>query len=142
MKRIMLKPWKFLVVGASLLGAACASGPQRPLAIEGRKLPVEMLPTKASDIHIVAAGAQQLRGDVVVRVRLKRQRVYGVDGNRLVRVAVLNAEGRVQHSASKPVSRPGSARRGGRDRWVTLSVPHTLAGGEKLLLSVAALPPA
>lgn len=142
MKRIMLKPWKLLVVGASLLGAACASGPQRPLAIEGRKLPVEMLPTKARDIHIVAAGAQQLRGDVVVRVRLNRQRAHGVDGDRIVRVAVLDAEGRVQHSVSKPVSRPGVARRGGRDRWVTLSVPHTLAGGEKLLLSVAALPPA
>ena len=142
MKRIILQPWKLLVVGASLLGAACASGPQRPLAIEGRKLPVEMLRTKARDVHIVAAGAQQLRGDVVVRVRVSRPRTQGASGDRFVRVAVLDADGRVRHSASKPVSRQGVARRGGRDQWITLSVPHTLAGREKLLLSVGALPPA
>jgi len=59
-----------------------------------------------------------------------------------VRVAVLDADGRVRHSVSKPVARPGIARRGGRDSWITLSVPHTLTGREKLLLSIDALPPA
>ncbi len=142
MQRIIRKPWKLLVAGASLLIAACASDPQRPLAIEGRKLPVDVLPTTARDVHIVAAGAQQLRGDVVVRVRVRRQRTHGVIGDRAVRVAILDVDGRVRHSVSRPVSRQGFTRGGGRNQWITLSVPHTLAGKERLLLSVGSLPPA
>jgi len=142
MKRIIRQPLKLLALGAGLLSAACASGPQRPLAIEGRKLPVDVLPTTARDIHIVAAGAQQLRSEVVVRVRVNRQRANGVVGGRAVRLAILDADGRVRHSVSKPVARQGVAHRGRHDQWVTLSVPHTLAGKEKLLLSVASLPPA
>lgn len=132
-----------LGIGAALIGmgmfaVGCVAGEQPPTA--ARKLDLTVLPTNDRTVRVSVAGARQVAGDVLVRVRVVRQGVNGLHRARSVRVALVNAQGQVEHRAMQRLSRAALNRRGAGYQWLTLSLPHEMSASDTLLLSLDSAP--
>lgn len=138
MKSSMLSSRRRSLLAMTLLGlgvvasgdAASASGFD-----SGRKLNLTVMPTSDRTVRIALAGARQLPDEVLVRVRVVRQG-NGLRRARHVRVAVVNAQGSVEHSAMRRISPAALNRRGAGYQWLMLSLPHEATTGDALVLSL------
>lgn len=131
---------RLAVVSIGLFLAGCVSNPIRTAYDEGRKVEVTVLPSVDRVAHVMTAGARQVNDDVLVHVRVNRQGTLGIFKPRALRLALVNSDGLVEHSTVRRISATALNRRGAGYQWLTLSVPHTMAPGDKLLLSLGPVP--